>query len=262
MSNPKTNMRHQNRQAQFNRGSKKKDSRKEEPANSSYSEKETAVPQILTKFKPLTENQALMGKSIDENTCTIAVGPPGTGKTAVAILKAAEYLVSRKVNKIILTRANVEIGEKMGFLPGEVDDKFAPYLVPFIDCLNMALGKANVASKVGKSIIPIPVGFTQGQTWDNSFIIIDEAQNLKDNDLYILQTRIGKNSKLVILGDCKQIAQENLKGRNGLEKLLNRIEKRGVEVFRQGDQNIVSFDINDIVRDDYVARIVQLYMED
>jgi phosphate starvation-inducible PhoH-like protein len=198
-----------------------------------------------------TEAQAHYILSIDSNTVTFSIGPAGTGKTYVAVAKACEYLESNKVDRIILTRPIQDAEEdKIGALPGTLEEKMDPYLAPVRQLLDRFLGKSKVEAyiKAGK-IVGIPLGFMRGMTFDRAFILADEMQNSTPVTMKLLLTRIGKWSKVVIDGDVKQ---KDIRGTSGLEDAVNKLY--GVKSI-----NTVEFLKEDIVRSDIVRHILDRY---
>ena len=156
--------------------------------------------------KPRSENQARLMKALETKSLVCALGPAGTGKTYLAICKAVEALQSGKVARIILSRPAVEAGEQIGFLPGAMEDKLAPYLRPLYDALADRLSPQQLKHMMGEGLIEIaPIGFMRGRTLNNAFVVIDEAQNCTYTQLKMLLTRLGWHSTMVITGDPAQI---------------------------------------------------------
>jgi phosphate starvation-inducible PhoH-like protein len=187
--------------------------------------------------KPLNFIQEQYLNAIKQNEVVFGVGSAGTGKTFVAASYAAGELFHRRINKIILTRPNVETGRGLGFLPGELEEKYAPYLEPFDNVFQRSLGKGfyEYALK-NKDIEPRPIGFMRGATFDNAIVLVDEAQNLTKTELKMLLSRIGKNCKVILSGDPDQRDLAN----SGLEDAIKRLEGiEGIEVVRFLDQDIV-----------------------
>jgi phosphate starvation-inducible PhoH-like protein len=187
--------------------------------------------------KPLNFIQEQYLSAIKQNEVVFGVGSAGTGKTFVAASYAAGELFHRRINKIILTRPNVETGRGLGFLPGELEEKYAPYLEPFDNVFQRSLGKGfyEYALK-NKDIEPRPIGFMRGATFDNAIVLVDEAQNLTKTELKMLLSRIGKNCKVILSGDPDQRDLNN----SGLEDAIKRLEGiEGIEVIRFLDQDIV-----------------------
>lgn len=188
--------------------------------------------------------------SLMTNQITFAVGPAGTGKSYIATSYAAEQLFYKRVDKIILTRPAVEAGESMGFLPGELQEKYAPYLAPFRDVLDDQLGKTFVeyCIKTG-SIEPVPIGFMRGRTFRNAIVLIDEAQNCTPGQMKLILSRIGENCQMIIDGDT---SQKDIDGPSGLDDAITRLGGlKGIEV--------VKFLNADIVRSGLCRQIIQAY---
>ena len=157
-------------------------------------------------IKPKTMGQKRYCSAIEDNTITIAVGPAGTGKTYLAVAMAVTAFRSKEVNRIILTRPAVEAGEKLGFLPGDLQSKVDPYLRPLYDALFDMLGAETYQKYLERGNIEVaPLAYMRGRTLDDSFIILDEAQNTTSEQMKMFLTRLGNNSKMVITGDITQI---------------------------------------------------------
>jgi len=157
------------------------------------------------QLKPRTKNQAEYIRTISESVITFCQGKPGSGKTHCAVGLALEYLLNDKIKKIIVTRPVVEAGEKIGYLPGDANSKLFPYLLPIEDEINYFIGPAlNASLKLNNKIEVVPLGFMRGRNFHDSFIIADECQNASYDQLKMLLTRIGKNSKMVLTGDVQQ----------------------------------------------------------
>jgi phosphate starvation-inducible PhoH-like protein len=175
--------------------------------------------------------------AIASKSIVFGIGSAGTGKTFVAASYAAQQLYYRRINKIVITRPSVETGRGMGFLPGELDEKYAPYLQPFESVFTHCLGTGfyNYAIK-NKTIDPKPIGFMRGSNFEDSIVLVDEAQNLTKTELKMLLTRIGKNCTIVLSGDPKQVDITN----SGLLDAVARLEPlAGVAVVRFLDTDIV-----------------------
>jgi len=193
----------------------------------------------LKTIKPKSEGQTRLIEAIDAKNLVMALGPAGSGKTYLAIAKAVEALDSGKVGRIVLSRPAVEAGESLGFLPGEVEDKLAPYLRPLYDALSDRLSMKRVRALISEGAIEIaPVGFMRGRTLNNAFVVIDEAQNCTYMQLKMLLTRLGWNSTMVVTGDPHQ--SDLLPELSGLRYVADKLETlANVAVVRLGDQDIV-----------------------
>jgi phosphate starvation-inducible PhoH-like protein len=161
-------------------------------------------------IRPKTANQKHYVDAIDDNTITFGIGPAGTGKTYLAMAKAVAALQAKKVNRIILTRPAVEAGEKLGFLPGTLTEKIDPYLRPLIDALHDMIDPDSIPRLMQSGVIEVaPLAFMRGRTLNDSFIILDEAQNTTPEQMKMFLTRLGFGSKMVITGDVTQVDLPN-----------------------------------------------------
>lgn len=157
------------------------------------------------RLKPRTENQKNYIRTVAENSITFCQGLAGSGKTHIAIGMALEYLLEEKVKKIIITRPVLEAGEKLGYLPGTAEEKLHPYLLPIIDEINHFISTALYASlKLNNKIEVVPLGLMRGRNFHDSFIVADECQNASYDQLKMLLTRLGRDSKMVLTGDIGQ----------------------------------------------------------
>ena len=203
-------------------------------------------------IKPKTVGQRTYCDNIKNNTVTIGVGPAGTGKTYLAVAMAVTAFRAQQVNRIILTRPAVEAGEKLGFLPGDLQQKVDPYLRPLYDALFDMLGAETYAKYVERGNIEVaPLAYMRGRTLDDSFIILDEAQNTTGEQMKMFLTRLGFNSKMVITGDVTQIDLPDGK-RSGLKEAVRVL--RGVD-----DIAIFKFTEKDVVRHKLVQDIIRAY---
>lgn len=185
---------------------------------------ENLPPGYKNRLKPRTINQKEYIRTVAENIITFCQGVPGSGKTHIAIGMALEYLLDHKVEKIIITRPVVEAGERLGFLPGTAEEKLHPYLLPLFDEINYFLHIQDYAKlKISRQIEIVPLGLMRGRSFHDAFIVADECQNASYDQLKMLLTRIGMNSKMVLTGD---IAQSDLHQvhQGGFLKLMNRLE--------------------------------------
>jgi len=207
-----------------------------------------------TKVAPKTINQKRYVDSIRSSTITFGIGPAGTGKTFLAVALAAAALSRREVNRIILTRPAVEAGERLGFLPGDLMAKVDPYLRPLFDALHDMLEPDRVSQYLERGAIEVaPLAFMRGRSLNDSFIILDEAQNTSPEQMKMFLTRLGFNSKMVVTGDVTQIdlPRENDSGLIVVADILKDVE--GIEFVRFGEE--------DVVRHKLVRRIVEAYAQ-
>ena len=210
---------------------------------------------IKTKNKKIyarSKNQEKFVDAINNNDLVFGVGPAGTGKTYLAVAAAVQSLINNQISRIILSRPAVEAGERLGFLPGDLKEKIDPYLRPLYDALNDLMPKKILESNMDNGVIEIaPLAFMGGRTLENAFIILDEAQNTTNMQMKMFVTRLGRNSKMVILGDITQIDLP-AGSSSGLKEILKLVPKdEGIDV--------VNFQNKDIVRHRLVDKIVKAY---
>jgi phosphate starvation-inducible PhoH-like protein len=210
---------------------------------------------IKTKKKniyPRSANQLQFVNLIKDKDLVFAVGPAGTGKTYLAVACAVEALLKKEISKIILSRPAVEAGERLGFLPGDLKEKIDPYLIPLYDALNDLIPSKTLERYLENNTIEIaPLAFMRGRTLENSYIILDEAQNTSSMQMKMFLTRLGKNSKMVIAGDSTQVDLPRGE-KSGLKEILNimpRIDEIGKVLFKK----------DDITRHSLVTKIVEAY---
>lgn len=210
---------------------------------------------IKTKKKniyPRSSNQLKFVNLIKEKDLVFGVGPAGTGKTYLAVACAVEALLKKEISKIVLSRPAVEAGERLGFLPGDLKEKIDPYLRPLYDALNDLIPSKTLERYLENNTIEIaPLAFMRGRTLENSYIILDEAQNTSSMQMKMFLTRLGKNSKMVIAGDSTQVDLPRGE-KSGLKEILNimpRTEEIGKVLFKKGD----------ITRHSLVTKIVEAY---
>ncbi|MBQ8320667.1 MAG: PhoH family protein [Clostridia bacterium] len=207
------------------------------------------------KIKCKTVGQKSYVEAIKSCTVTFGVGPAGTGKTYLAVCSAVAAFKSKQVEKIILTRPAVEAGEKLGFLPGDLQTKVDPYLRPLYDALQELLGMETYAKLMERGVIEVaPLAYMRGRTLSNAFIILDEAQNTTKEQMKMFLTRLGEGSKAVVTGDVTQVDLPDGKG-SGLvhaAKILAGVEGVGIEFLTA----------KDVVRHPLVMRIIRAYEKD
>lgn len=202
--------------------------------------------------KPKTLGQKKYCTAIEENTITFGIGPAGTGKTYLAVAKAVTAFRAKEVNKIILTRPAVEAGESLGFLPGDLQSKVDPYLRPLYDALFDMLGAENFQKCQERGSIEVaPLAYMRGRTLDDSFIILDEAQNTTPEQMKMFLTRLGFNSKMVVTGDITQIDLPSGK-KSGLKKVMKILKN-------VDDIAMCRFTQKDVVRHKLVQDIIKAY---
>ena len=210
---------------------------------------------VTTKGKPIkakTVGQKQYVDAIRKNTIILGVGPAGTGKTFLAVAMAVKALRDRQVSRIILTRPAIEAGEKLGFLPGDLQSKIDPYLRPLYDALFEMLGPENYARQVEKGVIEVaPLAYMRGRTLDDSFIILDEAQNATPEQMKMFLTRLGFRSKMVVTGDLTQTDLPSGQ-KSGLAEVVRILD--GIE-----DIALHRFTEKDVVRHRLVQKIILAY---
>ncbi|MDX2007825.1 MAG: PhoH family protein [Meiothermus sp.] len=219
---------------------------------------ETATPALGSeialpgRLKPKTPGQRQYVEAIAANDITLGIGPAGTGKSYLAVAMAVAYLKAKKVKRIILTRPAVEAGERLGFLPGDLQAKIDPYLRPLYDALFEMIDAERFDQYLQAGIIEVaPLAFMRGRTLNDAFIILDEAQNTTPEQMKMFLTRMGFNSKVVITGDVTQIDLPKMQKSGLMEamRILKNIQGIYMQYFRESD----------VVRHPLVARIVKAY---
>jgi phosphate starvation-inducible protein PhoH and related proteins len=204
------------------------------------------------KVAPKTVNQKRYVDSIREHTVTFGIGPAGTGKTFLAVAMAVAALDAREVSRIILTRPAVEAGERLGFLPGDIQAKVDPYLRPLFDALYDMLDPDKVATYLDRGVIEVaPLAFMRGRSLNDSFVILDEAQNTTPEQMKMFLTRLGFGSRMVVTGDITQIdlPRDQRSGLVIVGEILSRV----------ADIAFIRFGSEDVVRHELVQRIVAAY---
>ena len=199
----------------------------------------TREQSYLRKVRPQSDGQRALMAAIERHSLTLALGPAGTGKTYLAITAAVEALEAGKVGRIVLTRPAIEAGESLGFLPGDLHEKLAPYLRPLYDALNERIGGKRLRQLMTEGAIEIaPVAYMRGRTLNNAFVVIDEAQNCTYGQIKMLLTRLGWHSTMILTGDPDQ--SDLLDGLSGFADIARRLEVvPEIAVVRLSDRDIV-----------------------
>jgi phosphate starvation-inducible PhoH-like protein len=225
------------------------------PADLKRTEPDLLSQSILSSrgksIRPKTAGQKEYVEAIDKNTIVFGIGPAGTGKTYLAMAKAVQALQRKEVSRIILTRPAVEAGERLGFLPGTLSEKIDPYLRPLFDALHEMLDPDAVPKMIATGTIEVaPLAYMRGRTLNDSFIILDEAQNTTAEQMKMFLTRLGFNSKMVITGDITQVDLQG--GVSGL-KVASRV------LANVDDVHFSKMSSADVIRHPLVGKIVDAY---
>lgn len=210
------------------------------------------IHKVKKVFNPRSVNQGLYIQLLRERDIVFSYGPAGTGKTFIAIAFALNELLNKRYNKLILTRPVVEAGENLGFLPGDYIQKINPYLIPLYDSINSILTMEINAKLTSQNMIEIaPLAYMRGRTFNNSIVILDEAQNTTYTQMKMFLTRLGENSKLIITGDITQV---------DLPKKIKSGMVEGIRIVSEvSDIGIVEFQEKDVVRHPLVKKIINAY---
>lgn len=234
----------------------RKRSRREEKRSADASqpafEEMHSIPQkrVLKPISAITEAQGQYISSILSNIITFGVGPAGTGKSYVAVGLACDKLLSGDIDRIIITRPAVEAGESFGFLPGEIEEKYGVYLDPFRDIFHERLGKSQTEYMIKRGVIQAkPLAFMRGVTFNDAWVILDEAQNTTPTQMKMFLTRIGKNCTVIVDGD---VEQKDIKVGSGLSDAVLRLKKLS-------KVGVVEFVTEDIVRSGIVRDVIAAY---
>jgi len=213
-----------------------------------------AAAKPVSGMLPKTENQDKLIKAIKSSKQVLILGPAGTGKTYVTATCAADLYTLKEIDKIVITRPHVAVGRDIGYLPGTLEEKAQPWALPVLDVLTKHLSKGAVDTALKAGNIEVAtLALMRGRSFDNAFIIVDEAQNIEVAEIKMLLTRVGEGSTIVLNGD---IQQSDLKGTSGLAKVIHLAKKHMLDV------PVVEFGIDDIVRSGICAEWVKVFMKE
>jgi len=203
---------------------------------------------------PRTDNQGKLLQALTSSSQVFILGPAGTGKTYVTATYAADQYTLKEIDKIVITRPHVAVGKELGFLKGDLTEKTMPWALPVLDVLEKHLGKGAVETGIKNGNIEMaPLALMRGRSFDNAFIIVDEAQNITTHELKMLLTRVGEGSTIVLNGDAQQ---SDLKEADGLSKVIHLAKKHMLPV------PIIEFGVDDIVRSGVCAEWVKVFMKE
>ncbi len=209
---------------------------------SKYKKAEEEGASKVTNLQPLNDNQRRYITALENNPQVIVCGHSGTGKTYIAATFAANMYATKEIEKIVITRPNISVGKELGFFPGTLEEKFAPWAAPVVDVLIEHLGKGVVDTGIkNRNIEMAPLSTMRGRSFHDAFIILDEASNTTPAEIKMFLTRIGNNCKVVINGDVRQ---SDIQTESGLAVAMRLAKKSGINV------PVIEFGINDIVRSD------------
>ena len=232
----------------------KRQIRKDRPKKQRHNEdKILNRPEI--HYQPKTQSQAELYYDLDHKSLVVALGPAGTGKTYTCCMKAASWLSKGQINKIILTRANVPTGKSLGAVPGTLEEKLVPWMLPMTDVLRYGLGNGFYEYLVkNQQIETVSIETIRGRSFKDAIVLVDEAQQLTIDEVKAITTRIGEGSVLVLMGDPKQ---SDLRTRSGLMQFVDLVEKHSPD-----GCSVTTFDLNDIVRSDTCAQMVRMFYKE
>lgn len=215
--------------------------------------KNASVKQV-SGFTPRTDKQKALWDAMKDSDQVFILGPAGTGKTYVTATYAADLYTLKEIDKIVITRPHVAVGKDIGFLPGTLEEKTYPWALPVLDVLTKHLGKGVVDTAIKNGNIEMaPLALMRGRSFESSFIIVDETQNISTHELKMLLTRVGDGSKIVLNGD---VQQSDLKEADGLSKTIHLAKKYMLPV------PVIEFGVDDIVRSDICAEWVKVFMKE
>lgn len=202
-------------------------------------------------IQPKNDTQNYLLESIENNVMTVAIGPAGTGKTYCSAMKAAQLYLKGRYDKIVITRPNVSTGRSLGYFKGDIDEKMAPWLKPITNVLEEGLGKGRYECMARQGQIEIqPMETIRGNSFENTIVLVDESQNLLMEEIKALTTRVGQNSKLIMMGDPNQ---SDVSNGTQLERFVQMCMKHNISC------PIVRFTLNDVVRSDIVKELLFMF---
>lgn len=203
---------------------------------------------------PRTENQKRLIEALQSSSQVLILGPAGTGKTYVTATYAADLYTLKEIDKIVITRPHVAVGKDIGYLPGTLEEKTYPWALPVLDVLQRHWGKGMLETAIKNGNVEMaPLALMRGRSFDNSFVIVDESQNITAHELKMLLTRVGEGSTIVLNGD---VQQSDLADGDGLSKVIHLAKKHMLPV------PIIEFGVQDIVRSDICAQWVKVFMKE
>jgi phosphate starvation-inducible PhoH-like protein len=219
-----------------------------------YKNASTEAKARVIALQPMNENQHRYMEAIHSHDQVIVMGPSGTGKTFVAATLFANMYANKEIDKIIITRPNVSVGRELGFLPGDLNEKFTPWAVPVLEVLQQQLGKGVVETAIKNGNIEMaPLSTMRGRSFKNAAIICDESQNLTIAEVKMFLSRIGENCKVILNGD---IHQSDIKEQSGLSKIIHMAKKYSI------DAVVIEFQLSDIVRSSICKQWIVAFMEE
>ena len=208
----------------------------------------------LVSLLPLNDRQGDYINAINTSDQVIGCGYSGTGKSYIAATIAANMYLTRRIDRIIITRPNVSVGKDLGYLPGSLEEKFTPWAMPILEVLNEQMGKGVVETGIKNGNIEIaPLALMRGRSFENAFIIVDETQNIITHELKMLLTRVGEGTTIVLNGD---VQQSDLKEADGLTKVIHLAKKHMLPV------PVIEFEVEDIIRSDITAMWVKIFLRE
>jgi len=219
-----------------------------------YKNANTEAKARVIDLQPMNENQRRYIEAIHSHDQVIVMGPSGTGKTFVAATLFANMYANKEIDKIIITRPNVSVGRELGFLPGDLNEKFTPWAIPVLEVLQQQLGKGVVETAIKNGNIEMaPLSTMRGRSFKNAAIICDESQNLTIAEVKMFLSRIGENCKVILNGD---IHQSDIKEQSGLSKIIHMAKKYSI------DAVVIEFQLSDIVRSSICKQWIVAFMEE